>query len=301
MSGRRRKILWALLAVILVTPFATYWLADTWLESSGGRAMLERALGERAGMEVRLTGDFSLMLLPAVGVSGTGLQIGKSGEEFATSREYEISVALKPLLDRQVVIEWIRMTGGRIAPQRFASAGNNGAGRMDPGQIDNKFSLPEINELIFRDFEIELEDAALPEFLIHEFSVNGFAADRETPFVLNVQDLLATRGRFLWDSSRSMLRLVSMQLEVAGQAVEGMGCLVTSPVPLLQLDLRAGKIDLDALQETLAGVKMPTGGADEAGGKALDMRVRLSAKQVLANGIIASGVVLSFGEDPDCG
>lgn len=298
MSQRLRKVIWTLLAVILLLPFATYWLADTWLESSGGRAMLERTLGERLGMDVRLTGEFSLMLLPAIGVSGTGLQIGEPGAEFAHSREYEISVALKPLMDRQVVIEWIRMTGGRIAPKRYVPAPSSGAGNSESG---GKFSLPEVRELVFRDFEVVLEERAPPGFLITEFSVDGFAVDRETPFTLEVKDLLAVRGRFLWDSNRSMLYLAGMQSELAGQAVDGAGCLALEPAPALQLDLHAARIDVDALRTALTGFTAPSGESNGSAGEALDIRIRLSADELLTNGILASGVVVNFGEDPDCG
>ncbi len=296
MSRRLRKVLLALVVVILLLPFAAYWLADTWLESTGGRAMLEQTLGERLGMDVRLTGEFDLMLLPAIGVSGTGLQIGGPGAEFAYSRQYEISIALKPLLDRQVLIEWIRMTGGRIAPKRYVPAQSNGAGKSGTG---GTFSLPEIEELVFRDFEIVLEDMAPPGFLVNEFSVSGFAADRETPFTLEVRDLLVVRGRFLWDSGRSMLRLAGLQSELAGQALDGEGCLALAPA--LQLDLHAGSIDLDALRAVVAGNESLSGVLNGPGGEAMEIRVRLSADQLLANGITASGVVVNFGEDPECG
>ena len=302
MSQRLRKILLALLVVILLLPFAAYWLADTWLESAGGRAMLEQTLGERLGMEVQLTGEFKLMLLPAIGVSGTGLQIGAPGAEFAYSREYEISIALRPLLDRQVLIEWIRMTGGRIAPKRYVPAESSGAGKSGTG---GTFSLPEIKELVFRDFEIALEDAVPAGFLVNEFSVSGFATDRETPFTLEVRDLFAVRGRFLWDSGGSMLRLAGMHSELAGQALDGAGCLALAPVPTLQLDLHAGNIDLDALRTALAGFNTPSsdpnGSGGESGGGSMEIRIRLIADQLQANGIMASGVVVNFGEDPDCG
>jgi hypothetical protein len=120
----------ATLVLVLVVSLAGYWLGNRWLESSGGREMIEAELGRRAGMNVRLTGEFDLMFFPAIGVSGTGLAIGGAGpdSEFARSREYEISVALKPLLDRKLVVEWVRLTGGVIHPDRFSSAKNEAAG-----------------------------------------------------------------------------------------------------------------------------------------------------------------------------
>lgn len=302
MSQRLNKILLAVVVVILLLPFAAYWLADTWLESSGGRAMLERALGERLGMEVQLTGEFDLMLLPAIGVSGTGLRIVGRDAEFAHSREYEISIALRPLMDRQVFIEWVRMTGGRIVPKHYVPAESSRAGKKRTGDT---FSLQETRELVFRDFEIEMEDAVPDGFLVDEFSVSGFAADRENTFKLKVRDLLAVHGRFLWDSGKSMLRLSGMQAELTGQAVDGSGCLALAPFSMLQLDLHAGSVDLDALRAALSGIYAPSsdpdGSGDGPGGKSMELRIRLVADQLQANGIVASGVVLNVGEDPDCG
>ena len=65
-----------LVVVLLLLPVGLYWLADAWLESSGGRQMLEQELGARFGMSVSLEGEFDLMLLPDIGVSGTELVIG---------------------------------------------------------------------------------------------------------------------------------------------------------------------------------------------------------------------------------
>jgi len=122
-----RKLVIVILASFILLPVAAYWLADSWLESSGGRRMLEQTLSGRIGMSVRLEGEFDLMLLPAIGVSGTELVIGDPGQEteFARSREYEISVALEPLLDRKVLIEWIRLTGGHIYPERYPRSDPN--------------------------------------------------------------------------------------------------------------------------------------------------------------------------------
>ncbi len=72
---KRKVWLVALVALVLLFP-GLYWFADAWLESSGGRQMLEQELGARFGMSVRLEGEFDLMLLPDIGVSGTRLVIG---------------------------------------------------------------------------------------------------------------------------------------------------------------------------------------------------------------------------------
>ena len=118
MRKRTRSILLAGLALLVLLPLASYWALNAWLESSGGRQMLERNLSARTGMNVVLGGEFDLMLLPDIGVNGTNLVIesSPSAGPLARSAEYEISVALKPLLNGQVQIDWIRLSGGEIHP-----------------------------------------------------------------------------------------------------------------------------------------------------------------------------------------
>ena len=76
MKIRRLRLFAAVLLIPALLLAAAYWLADSWLESAGGRRMLENALTSRSGVPVRLLGDFDLMLLPAIGASGTELVVG---------------------------------------------------------------------------------------------------------------------------------------------------------------------------------------------------------------------------------
>ena len=149
-----RKLVAVILAGFILLPVAAYWLADSWLESSGGRRMLEQTLSERIGMSVRLEGEFDLMLLPAIGVSGTELVIGgtEPGSELVRSHEFEISVAIRPLLDRRVFIQWIRLIGGSIYPERYSRT-DQADGTVGADSSANLL-LPEIQELTIQNFHI---------------------------------------------------------------------------------------------------------------------------------------------------
>ncbi|NND57784.1 MAG: AsmA family protein, partial [Xanthomonadales bacterium] len=115
MSKRRRNRFWWPLVLLVLLPAGLYFAANWWLESAGARHLLERVLSDRAGMPVRMKGEFDLMLIPALGVSGTDLTVGEQadGTLFIGSAEFAVAVALKPLLQKTVQVEWIRLSGGR--------------------------------------------------------------------------------------------------------------------------------------------------------------------------------------------
>lgn len=68
MNRTLRNTLLVLCCLLILTPPAAYFGFDAWLESSGGREMLEKNLSGRAGMDISLEGEFDLMLLPDIGV-----------------------------------------------------------------------------------------------------------------------------------------------------------------------------------------------------------------------------------------
>ena len=293
-AALRKSLFTILLAVILLPPIA-YWAADAWLESAGGRRMIETELGGRIGMPVRLEGEFDLMLLPDIGVSGTGLHMGGAGgeTEFAHGREYEISVALKPLFQRQVRIDWIRLTGGEIRPAHYQPAGLPKTGDSAPG-----FRLPEIRELTVRDFNIVPADDGGRPIHITELTVNDFAEGRETPFALKLEELGSVHGRFNWTAGRALVRLSGLRIMLAGQSATGTACLRVEDPVSIHAELEAGILDGVVERE---GMPVAAGAGDGGGVVAgIDIRARLSARQLLGSGAVAHDVVFSIGGEPDC-
>ena len=296
-----RKLVVVLLAGFVLLPVAAYWLADSWLESSGGRRLLEQTLSGRIGMSVRLQGEFDLMLLPAIGVSGTELVIGgpEPESELARSHEFEISVALKPLLDRKVLVEWIRLTGGSIYPDRYSRTDRIDI--IDPvvgADSSAILELPEIQELTIHDFQIISSDKDETRLQIKELTLTDFAQNRNTPFTLEIEDLAAAGGTLRWDTSQSLIHLGKLQLDLAGQVVSGTACLILKSPASLHFDLQTGAFDLDEFRENLpaTGASAGQGGGDLP----LEIRGRLTVDELKTSGAVARGVVLSLGEEPAC-
>lgn len=289
----RRLLKWSLslLAVFLLLPVLLYWIADAWLESSGGRQMLEQELGARFGMSVQLNGEFDLMLLPDIGVSGTDLVIGggaEPGAAFASSSEFEVSVALRPLLSRRVVVDWIRLTGGRVYPDRYSPSG-------EAASTQNS-KLPEIRELTLRDFELVLDPDETSVLRVQSLRVVDFAEKRQTGFALDVENLLQVQGWLIWDTAGSKIEFGDVQFDMGGQLLRGEACLQLLEPPLLNAVLVAEQFDFDRFRESLPA-QWQVGGAEDSGDLPLDIRARFTVDELRSNGVVARGVVLNLGPE----
>jgi uncharacterized protein involved in outer membrane biogenesis len=298
MGSKTLRWVLVLLVVFLLLPAGFYWLADAWLESAGGRQMLEKELGARFGMSVRLEGEFDLMLLPDIGVSGTELVIGGEADPgvfFASSREFEVSVELKPLFHRQVVVEWIRLTDGRVYPGRYS--------RFDKNTGPAPSQLPEIRELSLRDFQIFMEDAGAedgPAFLrVKSLNVSDFAERRQTAFTVDIESLVTVQGWLLWDTAQSKIQFGNLQFDMAGQVLGGEACLLLQDPPSLNAKLEASTFDFDVVRDKLPAMGQ-TGAGGSGGDLPLDIRARFKVDELRSNGVIARGVVLNLGREPVC-
>ena len=199
----RRFLLLLPLALALVL-FGAYVLVDTWLESAGGRRAVEKKLEERTGLPVRLEGEFAVMLLPTLGVSGTELAVGGSGpsDEILRSGEYALSLALGALLEGRVVIEAIRLDSGSFQLERWLELDEEPGDPTAP-----PVSLPEVRLLELRGFRVAPGEGAEPSYLLQELRIDAFTEGGDTPFRLVVADFGAWAGRFSWSSRAAQLEL----------------------------------------------------------------------------------------------
>ena len=197
--GRRMLLL---LPLVLAVLFAGAWLLlDAWLESAGGRQAVERALQDRIGLPVRLQGEFHVMLLPSIGVSGNELVVGDSGPqgEVATAGKYAVSLALLPLLERRLVIRSLAFAGCSLYLARWPGGGQDATG--------GKLELPEIERLEIRDLNVFSEGAADAPVLLRELSIEGFAPDRASPIHIQLDDFGSWTGTLTWRPERTAIGL----------------------------------------------------------------------------------------------
>jgi len=145
-------------------------LADRWLESSAGRQRLEAALADSLGMPVNVRGDFSIRLLPSVGVSGTDLLIGDSdgSGSFVESETFHANIALRPLIDQKLHILAFSAAHGLLDPQEFRQRKRGGA-----DTTKSSLELPWIEQLVLEDFGIALPGSSL---LVQKLELKEFQA-----------------------------------------------------------------------------------------------------------------------------
>ena len=261
----RHKWLSIPVALILLL-VAAVWLADTWLESSGGREMLEQKLSSRIGMPVHLQGEFNLALWPSIGVSGTELVVGDPGpeSELIRSREFGLSVAILPLLEKQLEIERVGIKGSTIYPDRFFGVVKGGV--SGPMHLDS-------------------------------LSLSGFVINRETPFAFEIEKLVSVQGSLRWNPSQSVIFFSGLKLATAGGEAAGEGCLRLQAPVSLQLDLAAESLDLDTIRDSLSPMGEMADGGDES---SFDARIQLRAGELKAAGAVARNAVIRFGVPGDC-
>lgn len=200
---------WLLLTVplVLVLLFAAAWLlADSWLESAGGRQAVERALAERIGLPVRLDGEFRVMLLPSVGVSGTALVLGEPGPatELARSEEYAVSLALVPLFRSRLLIESVRFSDGILYLDRWP-----GGDPLPDAPPQPALVLPDIHQLEISDFRLVLGQSDDSPYLLRELSIEEFTPGRLAPLRLQIEGFGTWTGDMYWQPADDALDLTA--------------------------------------------------------------------------------------------
>lgn len=109
-NRRAKRILKWLLGISLFLVLS-YFLLLQWLASDLGRGQIERRLSEQLGTEVRLVGRFSFGLIPNVHAQGDMISLNSAAGEGhqILARNYTLSMALRPLLQQQVHIEYVEV------------------------------------------------------------------------------------------------------------------------------------------------------------------------------------------------
>jgi hypothetical protein len=178
-----------------------YLAADAWLESAGGRQAVERELAARAGMPVRLEGEFHVMLFPAIGVEGTDLVIGGpgAGEAFLHSGEYAVALAARPLLRGELLVRSVRLARGALRLDRVPDTGSATA--------DAAPSLPTIEAFEVSEFSVAVPGGEGGLLEVEEFGVEGFEAGRDARFRVEVKGAGRVTGTFRWNPGGASLSL----------------------------------------------------------------------------------------------
>lgn len=165
-----------------------------------------------------------------------------------------------------------------------------GAGQMNWSGESGKATAQLQGELLGFSSNIELS-AQIMDSMILQARVELRSSDSR---------LLAARLDAREGTHRWLLEQVELNLD--GQELAGSGCLETSDPVLLQLQLHADQLDVDALQELLPANLLPESNETETGSMVLPLQlaVELKAVQAHISGAVARDVRLLLGSAPDC-
>ena len=254
---------------------------NAWLDSAGGRATLERQLSAAAGVPVLLPDDFDVVLWPPVGASGSDLRVLDSvgGEVVARSRSFSIELAPRPLINRELRAESVRLEWLALGPPGGAS-----------------FAVPKIEISGFepgRATGLQIDLGLLGE-------VSGFfswfprAARVDLDLRYSVPehddiDLVVSAGY-----GAESIGLDDLAVRIGGQRLSGQGCVLLGG-PELNLSLEAETLDLEALMNAV-----PSGPGTPSAGLPLEINLSLEAKTLYRGGVRAEDAVFELGAPPRC-
>jgi len=177
------KVRWRYLTVIslglCIILLAVLLSASTWLETEAGRNLLQRELGKALGQEAELRGEYSLKLFPAIQIVGNELLLNdiKSGNRLAVVRAYELHLALRPLLRKQIDIIKISIQDGSLDLDQLQQ--NSSA---DPSEAGKSLQLPKIRELEISG--LKLQRSAEDILQISQMILSDFAENKRATISL---------------------------------------------------------------------------------------------------------------------
>lgn len=263
------------LLVPAATALIAYLLVDAWLESAGGREALERELEARAGVAVQLQGEFEVMLLPGVGVSGTDLVLFEPGStaEFVRGDSYSLALDLAALVHGRIAVESIRVAGGRVDANRWPEGA---AAEPSP-----PVSLPEIAMLELADIEIAVADGGETPYLLRELRIDGFVAGQPTAFLLDLRELGRWQGLFRWSAQDAVF---DVEGQGAGLVLGEIGLYST-----VNLGLRTGQAEVDWRPEAdhVPGVHLSTDfGWQDEGIRIDSLALRADSQSIAGSGCL---------------
>lgn len=230
--AKRRILLWLTLLVIGLSFYLLGAWANAWLESAGGRRLLQRELSKGLGLPVSLQGEYGLRILPRLEIAGTGLEVRQKegGGVFLYSRNFSAEVELIPLLNKQLRIASINLGEGFVDLANLPSQDNADS---DSGIAASKTpaTLPELASLNMSNFSIRYADAAY-RVDIGELELSGFRAGAPASLAVkaglfsdeSITAAVKLRGSLTIEPSSlsTDLRIDEMEVALDARHIDGM-------------------------------------------------------------------------------
>ena len=227
MKFRAWHLIWALPLFLSLLIVLLGLIADAWLESSGGREMLQRELSRNLGMPVRLRGEFHIGLIPRLNITGTGLEIGQPDTTafWVVCRKYAVAIELAPFIHREVRIASVELNGGNAGFADDAKSDLGGGNRLGASLV-----LPQVTALEISDFRLAPVGKD-NEVYIEDLRITGFQPGKPAPVALNAGLAAGQQdsARLNLDGELTLANDLSMHMDILkmtfdwdGSSIEGL-------------------------------------------------------------------------------
>ncbi|MEK6591904.1 MAG: AsmA family protein [Pseudomonadota bacterium] len=256
----------ALVILVLIVGGLFAYVAATF-DPNAYKPEIIRLVKEKKQRTLRLDGDIKLAFWPNIGADLGKLSLSefKSDREFAAVENVRVSLALMPLLSKQLVVNEVAVRGARVSLVRFKD------GRMN---IDDLFARDEQKQeqFIFDIDHVVIDNAALDfrdeasgaQYALTKVNLktgriaNGvpgkmelsFAAQGNQPRHNLTADL---KMRFTFDLDRQVYALEDLGLEAKGQVAD-INNLVAKATGNVTAKRKAGEFTADKLSVAVTGV-----------------------------------------------
>lgn len=177
MKLTRRTLLWLPLPVLVILFLLAGVAADAWLETSGGRALLQSELSKSLGLPVRLEGVYHFKFIPRLKIAGTDLRVGMPHGEatLASSKNYSATVELLPFIRGEMRIASIELSGGFVDFNQPPAGSAAEAQESLPNSTLG--TLPQVASLEISDFFIHIGQEGTG-VLLEQLQLSGFQPGR---------------------------------------------------------------------------------------------------------------------------
>ena len=228
------------------------------------KPLIVKLMQEKKQRTLKIEGDIKLAFFPRLGVDLGRFSLSErnSTEEFAAVESARVSLALLPLLRKELVVGQIRVAGARARLVRYEDGSTN---------IDDLLRKEEERKFRFDIDSVKVANAALTledrmggrRFVLSELAVNtgrladgkpgevdlGFRLRSDSP---RLDARLKARSGLLFDTAAKRLKLTQLDTEVRG-AAGGIAELAASMQAGLDFDGAAKTVAVENLALALAG------------------------------------------------
>jgi len=297
--------LWLLGGLVLLVSGALAYVVLTF-DPNAYKPEIMQAVKDATQRTLKLDGDIKLTFFPGIGahLGAVSLSEFQSEQEFTSIESANVSLALWPLLAKQVVIDQVALSGVRLRVIKYKNgtlnlddlmgkkSASEGPAATSQANAPVKFAVAAVRidntELIYRD------EGAGTQYRVSNMSLTtgriANAVQSNIDFTAHIQlsqpklDVgTRLKGTLLFDLEQNRYQLRGLDLQVNGNALD-----------ITDLALKAGgDVEIQLATQAFSAQKLTLAASGSKGLEPFEVRLELPAASLLKNELSGSGLVLN--------